>query len=324
MFLLVLVLIVAFICFAFSWLNYPRYCKSKVCLIGKTAIVSGANRGIGYETALNLASRGCRVVLATRSNGDQAKNKIIKITHNTNIVAKKLDLNSFASIRKFADEIIKEEDHVNILINNAGIGLSKPELTEDGFHPVCQTNHFGPLLLTYLLLDKLKQSDSSRIIFVSSLFAFRHDLTLDNLNHEILPVSSTVGEQLKVYANTKLCNIITAKMLNKELEHLNVKCFSVQPGYSSTDVSGQIKDAGAGKLFEIFYMNVMLPLVTKDAEYGAQAVIKAAISSEVEDLGGALIWDKGWFPNPLKCRDLKFCRDVFEKSKELLKINDGL
>ncbi|KAJ8977941.1 hypothetical protein NQ317_017409 [Molorchus minor] len=135
--------------------------KSLVCLVGKTAIVTGGCSGIGFETALVLASRGCRVILADRSDGARAKKKIIEITHNTNIETKHLDLASLQSVRKFANDINGTEERLDILINNATVGAAGSKHTDDGLNAAMQINHFGPFLLTHLLTDLLKKSAPS-------------------------------------------------------------------------------------------------------------------------------------------------------------------
>lgn len=108
--------------------------------------------GLGFQTALVLASRGARVILADKLDGSKAKRKIIEKTHNTNIVTKYLDLASLSSVRKFAQEINASEERLDILINNAGVGTVGNKYTDDGLHPTMQINHLGPFLLTHLLV----------------------------------------------------------------------------------------------------------------------------------------------------------------------------
>lgn len=111
--------------------------------------------GIGFQTALVLASRGARVILADKVDGTKAKKKIIEKTHNTNIVTKYLDLASLSSVRRFAKDINSTEERLDILINNAGVGTVGNKYTDDGLHPTMQINHLGPFLLTHLLTGKV-------------------------------------------------------------------------------------------------------------------------------------------------------------------------
>ena len=133
-------------------------CRSKTLLNGKTIIVTGASSGIGKATALELAHRHGRVILACRNleKAEQAKKEIRLKTKNGELVVKKLDLSSIKSIRLFADEVCREEDFVHVLVNNAGVYQCPYELTEDGLEMQMAVNHFGHFLLVNLLLEKLK------------------------------------------------------------------------------------------------------------------------------------------------------------------------
>ena len=147
------------------------HCKSNRRMDEKVVIVTGANTGIGRETAANLAQRGARVILACRTmkKAQQVAKHIIKQSHNKHVCPMKLDLCSFQSIRKFVQDFKKKEDKLDVLINNAGVfGPHERVITEDGLETTFQTNHFGPFLLTLLLLPTLKSTTPSRIINVSS------------------------------------------------------------------------------------------------------------------------------------------------------------
>lgn len=134
-------------------------------------IVTGANTGIGKETALDLAARGARVILACRNEEKavQAAREIISKTKSHQVLVRKLDLSSFESVRKFAAEFNKEEERLDILVNNAGLITLNYELTEDGFENTIQVNYLSQFLLTLLLLKKLKSSSPSRVVNVSSI-----------------------------------------------------------------------------------------------------------------------------------------------------------
>ena len=149
-----------------GWLGSGYQLPSE-SLQGKVCIVTGANTGIGKETARGLADRGATVILACRSveRGQEAAKEIGGLVR-----VKKCDLASFASVRKFCEEINKEERKVDILINNAGMVTMSRELTEDGQEMQFQSNHLGHFLLTNLLLGKLNAAkDGARIVNVSSV-----------------------------------------------------------------------------------------------------------------------------------------------------------
>lgn len=145
-------------------------CKSKRRLEGQTAIITGANTGIGYETALDLAKRGARVILACRDaqRADEAANKIRKKSGNGNVIVELVDLASFESIRQFCQRIDENEPRLDILINNAAVFGCPKWHTKDGFEMHFGVNHLGHFLLTNLLLDKIKASAPSRIVNVSA------------------------------------------------------------------------------------------------------------------------------------------------------------
>nr|CAI5824633.1 unnamed protein product [Callosobruchus analis] len=108
--------------------------------------------GLGYEIAVALASRGCKVVIADRIAHESIRDELIRKTDNPNISIYHMDLASFASIRAFAEQLKKNEDKVDILFNNAGVAGNDHRLTEDGLDFVHQINYYGGFLLTHLLL----------------------------------------------------------------------------------------------------------------------------------------------------------------------------
>ncbi|XP_026967375.1 retinol dehydrogenase 11 isoform X4 [Sagmatias obliquidens] len=146
-------------------------CTSTIQLPGKVAVVTGANTGIGKETAKELAQRGARVYLACRDvqKGELVAREIQITTGNQQVLVRKLDLADTKSIRAFAKGFLAEEKHLHILINNAGVMMCPYSKTADGFEMHMGVNHLGHFLLTHLLLEKLKESTPSRVVNVSSL-----------------------------------------------------------------------------------------------------------------------------------------------------------
>ena len=148
------------------------FCDSKASLKGKTVVVTGANTGIGKATAMDMAARGARVIMACRSEKRTlpAVEEIIAKTGNKNIVFMQLDLASFASVNRFSKAFLATENRLDILINNAGmVGKERVKLNENGIEMTLAINHLGPFLLTQNLLELLvKSGPGSRIINVSS------------------------------------------------------------------------------------------------------------------------------------------------------------
>ena len=210
-----------------------RSCKSKRRLDGKVAIVTGSNTGIGRETALDLAKRGARVIVACRdqTKGKAAVSYIKEASGSENVVLKKLDLASLASIRTFSSEVLDEEDRIDILINNAGVMFTDYCHTEDGFEMQFGTNHLGHFLLTNLLLDKIKDSAPSRIVTVSSLGHVWGSLDFNDM------MWSKNYHPQKSYFRSKLANVMFARELGKRLEGTGVTSYSVHPGAINTELT---------------------------------------------------------------------------------------
>ncbi|CAI9732554.1 Hypothetical predicted protein [Octopus vulgaris] len=158
-------------------------CTSPVKLEGKTVIITGGNCGIGFETARNLLLRGARVILACRdlNKAKSAAEQLSELGSGV-VLVEKLDLSSFDSIRTFCKNIKQHITSLDILINNAGVYFHPYAETEDGLEMHMGVNYFGPFLLTHLLLELLKKSDSPRVVFVGSVIYKYGKIDFDNMN----------------------------------------------------------------------------------------------------------------------------------------------
>ncbi|XP_070784436.1 retinol dehydrogenase 12 [Enoplosus armatus] len=207
--------------------------SSDVRLEGKTAIVTGANVGIGKETAKDLAGRGARVILACRdmAKGEQAARDIMREVKGAKVVARQLDLADTKSICQFAENIYNTEKALHYLINNAGVAMCPYGTTVDGYEMQFGVNHLGHFFLTFLLLDLLKHSAPSRVINLSSAAHTMGKIQFDDLSGEkgYHPVSA--------YAQSKLANVLFTRELAKRTEALGVMAYSVDPGMVSTDIT---------------------------------------------------------------------------------------
>ncbi|XP_019877393.1 retinol dehydrogenase 11-like [Aethina tumida] len=291
------------------WLLFKtKRCKSKVSLVGKTAIVTGANTGMGFETALDFAHRGAKVILACMdsADGESAKNRIISITNNPNVVVKLLDLSSLTSVRNFAKDINHNEKRLDILVNNAGVLSAASETTEDGLEMTMQINYFAPFLLTILLVDLLKRSAPSRIVNVSSALAMFAHLDINNLNK----YQGTV----KVYRNSKLCLIYFTKELALRLKSSKVSVFSVHPGVVQTQIFNNMK--GFKKiLLEFCYI-----FYFKTPEEGAQSQIYTAVENYLEPFTGEHFSECQVECAYRTARSKTLQKKIWEKSQELVKL----
>ncbi|KAF2886821.1 hypothetical protein ILUMI_19352, partial [Ignelater luminosus] len=196
-------------------------CTSTARLDGKTAIVTGSNTGIGKYTVQDFYSRGARVIMACRSveKAEKAAEDIQKICEGKEnlgeIVIVQLDVSNLESVREFAKKVLEKEDHVDLLVNNAGVMTCPEGKTVDGFETQFGTNHLGHFLLTLLLMPKIIKSAPARIVTVSSVAHTYLDgpLALDDLNWEKRKYSPT-----QAYAQSKIANILFTKELAHKLE----------------------------------------------------------------------------------------------------------
>ncbi len=224
---------------------------------GRTAIVTGANSGLGLVTARELARVGARVILACR-NVDKGNAAAAGMTGDVQV--RRLDLQDLASVRDFADSI----GLVDVLINNAGIMAVPYAITADGFESQIGTNHLGHFALTNLLLPKI----TDRVVTVSSLMHWTGRINGKDLNWKARPYSAWLA-----YGQSKLANLLFTSELQRRLTAAGsaVKAHAAHPGYSATNLQGHTGNAlgtpvwlAANKLFGT------------SAEYGANPTLYAA------------------------------------------------
>ncbi|XP_064623236.1 retinol dehydrogenase 13-like [Lineus longissimus] len=289
---------------------------SNVSMKGKTVVVTGANSGIGRETAKELAIRGARVIMACRDEekGKEAAQKLQTLTRNKNIIPMKLDLCSFKSIREFAVAFTKKEDRLDVLINNAGVIMPPQNKTDDGFDLQMQTNYLGPFLLTHLLLNHLKNCSPSRVVNVTAVAFTLGKLNLDDINHESVEDYQT-GD---MYAQSKLALTMFNKTLAKKLEGTGVTVNAIHPGVVKTDGHRYM-----GYYTSTFVKMSLMPLiwlVMKTPVDGAQAAVECAIQENLEKVSGKYFVDF----NEKKVENAEYddedlCDKLYEKSLEWTK-----
>ena len=181
-------------------------CQSNKSLKGKTVVITGGNTGIGKETAVDLAGRGARVIIGCRNleKGKEALKEIQERSGSSSVFLEQIDLASLESVRTFSDKILNSEPRLDILINNAGVMACPYQKTEDGFEMQFGVNHLGHFLLTLLLLDRLKRSQPSRIINVSSS---AHRMGSGKINFDDIHFEKSYSSW-GAYFNSKLANVL--------------------------------------------------------------------------------------------------------------------
>lgn len=201
-------------------------------LSGKTAIVTGANAGLGFETARILAARGAFVVLACRnpSKAADAAERILVSSPSANLQVVALDLSSLESVRAAAESISAQCDRIDLLINNAGTANIRREVSSDGFELTLATNHLGPFAFTGLLLDRVIATPGARIITVSSRTHARGVLEFDDLHFTRRPYTLTTA-----YAQSKLAGLLFTHELHRRLAGTDTIAAAAHPGTAITE-----------------------------------------------------------------------------------------
>jgi NAD(P)-dependent dehydrogenase (short-subunit alcohol dehydrogenase family) len=201
---------------------------------GKVVIVTGANTGIGLETARGLARLGATVVLACRDAGkaEVARYEIEQSVSGANVTAMRLDLGDMEQVREFARTFRERYGRLDVLVNNAGLIARKRKTTRDGFESTFGVNHLGTALLTFELLDLLRDSKPSRVVVVSSDLHYRGKMAWKDLQFEHEPFRG-----LAAYNQSKLANVLFAKALARRLPPSEVTVNALHPGVVATQLT---------------------------------------------------------------------------------------
>eukprot|EP00297_Palpitomonas_bilix_P009460 CAMPEP_0113890928 /NCGR_PEP_ID=MMETSP0780_2-20120614/14449_1 /TAXON_ID=652834 /ORGANISM="Palpitomonas bilix" /LENGTH=349 /DNA_ID=CAMNT_0000880441 /DNA_START=226 /DNA_END=1275 /DNA_ORIENTATION=- /assembly_acc=CAM_ASM_000599 len=277
----------------------------------KTVVITGANTGIGKETALALASRGARVVCAVRSieRMKVAMGEIRQLVPKARIEAMKLDLGDLASVRAFAEEFLAKELPLHILILNAGVFWKYNYIVKSGFEAHFGTNHVGHFYLVQLLRQRLENSAPSRVVVLSSsAHKSVKKLDLDDLNVEWR------YSGFKAYAQSKLCNLLFAMELNAQFKRMGVKatCNAVHPGVIKTEI---FRNAGG---FVKRLIHTVANIFGKSIPQGAATTVYAAVSDEVENKGGLYLKNCGIGKPSHYSQKEGLARQLWVKTEEML------
>jgi NAD(P)-dependent dehydrogenase (short-subunit alcohol dehydrogenase family) len=243
---------------------------------GRVAVITGANTGLGYETALALAEHGAHVVLAVR-NLDKGKDAVARITANSpqaDVALQELDLTSLESVRAAAEQLRSDYDRIDLLINNAGVMYTPKSTTKDGFELQFGTNHLGHFAFTGLLLDRLLPVAGSRVVTVSSVgHRILADIHFDDLQWE------RRYNRVAAYGQAKLSNLLFTYELQRRLApHGTTIAVAAHPGMSDTELMRNMPAALN------FAFERIAPLVAQNPAAGALPQLRAATDPGV--LGG--------------------------------------
>jgi WW domain-containing oxidoreductase len=292
-------------------------------LKGKTILITGTTSGIGLETARSLALHGAHIVMANRNivQSEQVRDNILKELKEEdkqNIDIINMDLSSLQSVQAAAKEFINKGWPLHVLILNAGVFAPATKSTLEGYETNFGVNHLGHFYLAYLLMEKLRESAPSRLVVVSSSI---HGHTGINVNAtteaklaKLIPPSTSTEFAIRLYAYSKLCNILFALKVHRE-EHKNeINTYIVHPGTIIT---------GMGRNYGILNKigGVILKPFTKNTQQGAATSVYCAASPDVENDSGKYYehcWDDEKSLHKALAHDTDLQDALWQKSVELI------
>ena len=259
-------------------------------LTGTKALVTGANSGLGFETARVLAARGAHVLLGCRNRdkADAAMDAIREQTPGASLELVQMDLSSLDSVRRAAEQVHDDHGHLDLLINNAGVMWLPPSRTADGFEMHFGTNHLGHFALTGRLLPLLRDTTGARIVTLSSIGHRMGRIHFDDLNLE-----HGYGKQ-KAYSQSKLANLLFAHELQRRLEAAKAQAISVaaHPGIAGTNLATPALER-TGPQWLARLTARLAPVLARPPVQGALPTLYAATAPDVN--GGDYIGPDGPF-----------------------------
>lgn len=279
---------------------------------GRLAIITGANIGLGLQTAHALAEKGCTLVLACRNpqKAEAAKEKILREHPKAKITCMTLDVSSLQSVQSFVSTFRKKHKRLDLLINNAGIMMPPFALSADGFESQLATNYLGHFALTGLLLGLLDKTPDARVVSLSSV---AHNFSSMRFND--LHFSQGYDKRL-AYGQSKFACLMFAYELNRRLVKAGSHVLSVaaHPGISATNLGQHIP----------FFLSALMPIFGQSAEKGALPTLYAALGEDIE--GGDFCGPSGLYQvrgEPVKVRSNRSSHHE-ENAKKLWAVSEEM
>ncbi|MFW5714010.1 MAG: SDR family oxidoreductase [Brevefilum sp.] len=271
--------------------------RSKENMAGKTVLITGATDGIGEETARQLAEKGARVLVhgRDREKAHQVQGEIAHATGNEQVEIVIADLAAMENVRALANEVRERVEHLDVLINNAGVYMEEYVETPDGFELTFAVNHLAHFLLTEQLLDLLKQSSPARIITVSSSAHASARVDLNNLNAE------KKFHGWGAYCLSKLGNLLFTFALARRLERTGVTANALHPGAINTKM-----------------LQKAWGMMGRPVSEGAETPVYLASSPEVSDVNGEYFVDKAIARPSEKAHDRVLQEKFWKLSAEMV------
>lgn len=285
----------------------PQKCNCEADLTGKVAIVTGGTDGVGKVTAKDLAKRNATIILPCRNleKGQKVAEELRKFT-NGGIFVFYAEFTDLSSVGKCASAIIKHFNHIDILVNNAGIGHGIG-ITKDGNPSLFGINHLASFLLTTRLLPLLRNADSARIIFVTSIAHLWGNIDFFNLNKED---GSSVVSQFNAYAESKLSNVLFAKKLARDERSNNITTYNAHPGWCFTALFRDFPFLLKVCAFPLFYFFLYTP------EEGAQTQIHLCVTPNIEKQSGGYFVNCSLTPSCARAHDCDLADKLWDYSEK--------
>ncbi|KAL0047126.1 hypothetical protein WJX82_007247 [Trebouxia sp. C0006] len=254
---------------------------------GRTVIITGGTSGLGLSTAKSLTSRGAQVIITGRSStkGEKAISAVRAFTDKGQIEFIRCDVSNLKAVKEFADDYKRSGRKLHCLVNNAGTALPPHSITENGFELTLASNYFGPVYLTHLLLDVLKASAPSRVVYEASLLEQWGEVNWDDLGGKFSKTSD-----MGMYGTSKLYLLMMSQALQQRLQGSGVDVYAVQPGLTSTSLY-----SGMQKTFLFYWFFVTMTFfLGQSPERGCLSLLYCATAPELQGKGGSY-WGPRYF-----------------------------
>ena len=276
---------------------------------GLTCLITGATDGIGKEAAIELAKKGCNLILIGRNKekGEKVVEQIRKVAENyVDIDYFTADLMLMKEVSRVADEIIRKYPKIDVLLNNVGAYFAFRDVTEEGFERTFALNHLGYFLMTKKLLPLVEKSNYKRIVNVSSSAHYGIDFEFDNLNGE------KKYSGFDIYKKSKLANVMFTYELAKRVRDKGITANCLHPGFVSTNF---------GKNNNLLWRNVIrvaMWLTAISVKDGAKTSIHLACSDEVKDITGRFFANSQVKKGSSKAKNEEHNQKLWELSEEFV------
>jgi len=284
----------------------PKYSirESDKDLRGKTIVFTGGTNGIGRVAVEMLYKMGAKIVLLGRSEpeGQIVTTKLNSIDGQGSVSFQLCNLVSMQSVKNCSERIYSEHNQIDVLVNCAGVNFTKPIISKDGIESNWAVNYFGPYLLTHLLLDRIKNTASARIVNLTTNTDFIDEIDFNDI--ETTPNFRTE----ETYTESKLSVNMFSIDLAKKLEGTGITVNYLYPGYIKSNLLKNLQ--GSEKIMQ-FFMKVM----ASPTEVGADRIVRLAISSAYQNVSGAYIYEDVIKPPHSEAQNV-------EKRKQLKQITE--